>query len=172
MDALRERVETVKRTAIRLPTIRVFALEWSSPPWVAGHWVPEMVEAVGAVNLLNEKGEPSREVGWREVADAMPEVVVFMPCGYYLEEAEQEAPALWQNPDFAGTAAAGRKASSRWTPRPTSHAPARGSSTAWRSSPGRCTRRPIPNRRKARSPASRGRDAELTARVLRLPAVG
>jgi iron complex transport system substrate-binding protein len=109
VDSLRERVETVKRTAIRLPSIRVFALEWSSPPWVAGHWVPEMVEAVGAVNLLNEKGQPSREVGWREVADAMPEVVVFMPCGYYLEEAEQEAPALWRNPDFAGTAAAREK---------------------------------------------------------------
>jgi iron complex transport system substrate-binding protein len=109
VEGLRERVEAVKRTAIRLPSIRVLALEWSSPPWVAGHWVPEMVEAVGAVNLLNEKGQPSREVGWREIADAMPEVVVFMPCGYYLEEAEQEAPALWQNPDFAGTAAAREK---------------------------------------------------------------
>jgi iron complex transport system substrate-binding protein len=104
--SLRERVQGVRRTAVRLPSIRVFALEWSDPPYAAGHWVPEMVEAVGATNLLNGKEQPSRIVSWREIADATPEVVVFMPCGYYLEEAEQEAPALFAHPDFASTPAA------------------------------------------------------------------
>ena len=104
--SLRERVDGVRRTSARLPTIRVLALEWSDPPFVAGHWIPEMVEAVGATNLLNDKGQPSREIGWRELSDAMPEVIVFMPCGYYLEEAEEEAPALFEHPDFADTPAA------------------------------------------------------------------
>ncbi|HEX9716797.1 MAG TPA: cobalamin-binding protein, partial [Actinomycetota bacterium] len=35
-----------------------------------------------------------------------PEAVVFMPCGYYLEEAEQEAPLLYQNAEFVETPAA------------------------------------------------------------------
>jgi iron complex transport system substrate-binding protein len=65
-----------------------------------------MVEAVGAVNLLSDKEQPSREVTWREIGDALPEVVVFTPCGYYLEEAEDEASALFGHPDFAGTPAA------------------------------------------------------------------
>jgi iron complex transport system substrate-binding protein len=104
--SLRERVDGVRRTSARLPTIRVLALEWSDPPFVGGHWIPEMVEAVGATNLLNDKGQPSREVGWREVGDAMPEVIVFMPCGYYLEEAEEEIPSLFGHPDFADTPAA------------------------------------------------------------------
>ena len=91
---------------MRLPTIRVFALDWSDPPFVAGHWVPEMVEAVGGVNLLNAKGEPSKVVTWRQIRDENPEVIVFMPCGYYLEEAEEEGAALFDQPDFADTPAA------------------------------------------------------------------
>ena len=37
-----------------------------------------------------EKGEPSRTVTHREIRDAYPEVLMYMPCGYYLEEAEAE----------------------------------------------------------------------------------
>jgi iron complex transport system substrate-binding protein len=103
---LRSRVARVKEIALRLPTIRVFALEWSDPPFAGGHWIPEMVEAVGAVNLVGEKGQPSREVTWRELHDQTPEVIVFMPCGYYLEEAEEEAEKLFDHPDFADTPAA------------------------------------------------------------------
>ena len=106
MLSLSARVEKVKKTARRLPTIGVFCLEWAEPPFAAGHWIPEMVEAVGATNLLNKKGEPSRTVTYREIRDANPEVIVFMPCGYYLEEAEAEAERLFQHPELADTPAA------------------------------------------------------------------
>jgi iron complex transport system substrate-binding protein len=102
---VRERIEAVRRTALRLPSIRVLALEWSDPPFAGGHWVPDMVEIAGGVNLLSEKEKPSRQVTWRQVADATPEVVVFMPCGFYLEEAEEEAVRLYENPDFSATPA-------------------------------------------------------------------
>ena len=75
---LRSRVARVKEIAMRLPTLQVFALDWSDPPFVAGHWIPEMVEAVGGVNLLNAKGEPSKVVTWRQIRDENPEVIVFM----------------------------------------------------------------------------------------------
>jgi iron complex transport system substrate-binding protein len=104
--ALRDRIERVRRTALRLPTIRTLCLEWSDPPFAAGHWIPGMVEIAGGTNLLLEAGQPSARVTWRQVADALPEVIVFMPCGYYLEEAEAEAERLYQQPEFAGTPAA------------------------------------------------------------------
>jgi iron complex transport system substrate-binding protein len=103
---LRARVAAVKEKARRLPTIGVFCLDWWEPPFVAGHWIPEMVEAAGASNLLIEKGEPSHTVTHREIRDAMPEVIVFMPCGYYLEEAEAEAEAVLLHPEIADTPAA------------------------------------------------------------------
>jgi iron complex transport system substrate-binding protein len=106
MAALRQRVTTVKETAKRLPTVSVFALEWSDPPFSAGHWIPGMITAVGGMPVLAEDGQPSRETAWHEVRDAGPEVIVFMPCGYYLEEAEDESRAFLQQPEFADTLAA------------------------------------------------------------------
>jgi iron complex transport system substrate-binding protein len=103
---LRSRVEAVRTKALRLPSIRTLCLEWSDPPFVAGHWTPGMVELAAGSNLLAAPAEPSRPVTWREVADAAPEVIVFMPCGYYLEEAETEARGLFHQPEFAGTPAA------------------------------------------------------------------
>jgi iron complex transport system substrate-binding protein len=81
-------------------------LEWSDPPFVAGHWIPGMVEVAGGMNLLNPPNEPSRAVSWHEVTEAAPELIVFMPCGYYLEDAESQAEHLYDVTEFAGTPAA------------------------------------------------------------------
>lgn len=105
-SALRERIAKVRQTAVRLPTVNVLCLDWAEPPFAAGHWVPEMVEAVGATNLLGGKGEPSRTVTHREIRDAYPEVLIYMPCGYYLEEAEAEGAQVVRHPEIAETPAA------------------------------------------------------------------
>ncbi|MGH2724279.1 MAG: cobalamin-binding protein [Actinomycetota bacterium] len=105
VESLRERIEEVKRRAARLPTIRTFCMEWLEPPFVGGHWIPEMVSLAAGENLLSEKGQRSRQVTWREVANASPEVVVFMPCGYYLAEAEEEAVRTYGAPEFRETTA-------------------------------------------------------------------
>jgi iron complex transport system substrate-binding protein len=102
---LRGRIDDVQRTAARLPTIRTFCMEWLDPPFAGGHWVPEMVALAGGENLLSEKGTRSRVVTWREIADSQPEVVVFMPCGYYLPEAEEEAARIYRVPEFRETSA-------------------------------------------------------------------
>jgi iron complex transport system substrate-binding protein len=108
VERLEARIDHVRRTAAGLPSIRMFCLEWSDPPFAAGHWIPGMVEIAGGLHLLtgSDPPVPSKRVTWREVAEAGPEVVVFMPCGYYLEEAEAEAEKLYELPDFADTPAA------------------------------------------------------------------
>jgi iron complex transport system substrate-binding protein len=103
--SLRMRVAKVKEVATRLPMLNVFCLEWSDPPFAAGHWVPEMVEAAAGVNLLSEKGGPSRVVTHRQIRDANPEAIVFMPCGYYLEEAEEEAAPILTHAELRETSA-------------------------------------------------------------------
>lgn len=105
VESLRERIEEVKRRAVRLPTIRTLCLEWLEPPFVGGHWIPEMVALAGGQNLLNEPEQRSRQVNWREAVNASPEVVAFMPCGFYLEEAEDEAPRIYTVPEFRETTA-------------------------------------------------------------------
>lgn len=105
VTAMRERIEAVRAAGARLPRIRTLALEWLEPPFVGGHWIPQMVELASGITLLGERGAPSRQVTWREIADAQPEVLVHMPCGYYLEDAEHEAARLYEVPEFRETTA-------------------------------------------------------------------
>jgi iron complex transport system substrate-binding protein len=80
------------RLAVRGATpVRVAALEWLDPIYVAGHWTPQLIEYAGGIDLLGMPGEHSERRSWDEVAAAQPEVVVVMPCGYDAERAAQEA---------------------------------------------------------------------------------
>ncbi|WP_434425623.1 ABC transporter substrate-binding protein [Nannocystis pusilla] len=73
---------------------RTLALEWGDPPFLGGHWVPELVALAGGAHLLSGTGQPSRRASWAEIAAADPDLVVFMPCGYDLAAAAAEAEAL------------------------------------------------------------------------------
>ena len=78
------------RCAAQAP-VRVAALEWLDPVFVAGHWTPQLIEYAGGVDVLGLPGEHSEVRTWEEVAAAQPEVVVVMPCGYDAERALEEA---------------------------------------------------------------------------------
>ena len=69
---------------------RVLAVEWTDPPYTAGHWVPEMVEAAGGENLASSAGEHSREMAPAEAAASRPDVAVIMPCGFGAARAASE----------------------------------------------------------------------------------
>jgi iron complex transport system substrate-binding protein len=91
---LRERVALVESVTMDLRPVRTFALEWLDPPFVGGHWIPGMVELAGGINLLNGPRQPSRTVTWSEIRDADPDVIVFMPCGFGLDEAVAQAESI------------------------------------------------------------------------------
>jgi iron complex transport system substrate-binding protein len=61
---------------------RVLCLEWLDPCYVGGHWVPEMVAKAGGKDVLGRSEEPSFRVTAAEIADARPDLIVVMPCGY------------------------------------------------------------------------------------------
>jgi iron complex transport system substrate-binding protein len=90
---LRERMEAVRGRVTDRPARRVVAVEWLEPPFVPGHWVPEMFAMAGGVLLAGEVGGPSRETSWADLAGTDPDVLVVMPCGYGLEASRREADA-------------------------------------------------------------------------------
>jgi len=70
---------------------RVLALEWLEPPFVPGHWVPEMIALAGAVPLRGTARRPSYALPWTALADLDPDVLLVMPCGFGLARARAEA---------------------------------------------------------------------------------
>jgi iron complex transport system substrate-binding protein len=70
---------------------RVLAIEWLDPPFAPGHWVPEMVEMAGGIDLLGKTGERSYEIAWERMRDLDPDALVVMPCGYGLAAARADA---------------------------------------------------------------------------------
>jgi iron complex transport system substrate-binding protein len=83
-------IANVERSVAGLDRPRVLCLEWLDPLYVAGHWVPEMVERAGGVDVLGHQGKPSFRVEWESVIATRPEVIVIMPCGYSRSVAEAE----------------------------------------------------------------------------------
>jgi len=90
-----ERLSRLERPAQRR---RVAFLEWTDPPFCAGHWVPEMIELAGGEDPLGRAGADSVRLTWDEVHASEPEVVVVAPCGYGLAEAARLAGALPEIP--------------------------------------------------------------------------
>lgn len=87
---MQARIAAVRERVAGRPVRRVFLAEWLDPPFSCGHWLPEMVEAAGGVDVLGRAGEPARQTTWEEVAAAEPELVVAAPCGFDAERAAQE----------------------------------------------------------------------------------
>ena len=77
------------------PRPRVFCMEWIDPVYCSGHWMPEMVELAGGVDLLSHKGEDSVRMSWEEVVKWAPEVLIVAPCGFHLDKVLEQAPQLF-----------------------------------------------------------------------------
>jgi iron complex transport system substrate-binding protein len=69
---------------------RVVLLEWLSPFYVGGHWVPEMIARAGGINVGGKAKAPSYRVALEEIVAAAPEVLFVAPCGYDADHARNE----------------------------------------------------------------------------------
>lgn len=91
---LRRRLAHVADAVAGRPRPRVAVLEWTDPPFDAGHWVPDMVEAAGGLSVLGERGQRSSQITWDDLARRAPDLIVVSPCGYRLGGAVELAEEL------------------------------------------------------------------------------
>jgi ABC-type Fe3+-hydroxamate transport system substrate-binding protein len=113
LAALRERFYRAADfvNAFTAPT-RVLFLEWTDPPFVAGHWTPQLIERAGGDPLLNPTAPlhgagsgagaqmahraagPSRRVSIEELRSIDPQTIIIAPCGVALADAPPHVEAL------------------------------------------------------------------------------
>jgi iron complex transport system substrate-binding protein len=88
---LEQRLAAVRAAVEGAPRRRAIALEWLEPPFVGGHWIPEMIALAGGEDLVGPAGAKSPQVEWEALADLDPDLVVVMPCGMYADESRAQA---------------------------------------------------------------------------------
>jgi len=88
---IERRIAAVRAGVAGRPAPRVLGLEWLEPPFVPGHWVPEMIGLAGGVSLSGTARRPSYAVSWKDLAALDPDVLLIMPCGFDLARAREEA---------------------------------------------------------------------------------
>lgn len=92
---LRARLDRVAARAAAAPNRpRVFCMEWFDPLYCSGHWLPEMVALAGGADALGRPGAESVRIGWEDVVDWAPEVLILTPCGFGLARAVEHAALL------------------------------------------------------------------------------
>jgi iron complex transport system substrate-binding protein len=100
--ALTERVTEIGERSGALARPSVACLEWFEPLMSAGNWVPELVALAGGRNLLAQAGAHSPWLEWEKLAEADPDVVVLMPCGFDLARTRSELKAIRSHPTWLG----------------------------------------------------------------------
>src|SRR4051794_13285260 len=103
-SGLEGRLRAVREAVAGAEWPRVLALEWLDPPFLGGHWIPEMIEIAGGEDVAGPAGEKSPQVEWEDLRGLGAEVVVSMPCGWYLEESRLQALAHAQHLEALGAA--------------------------------------------------------------------
>jgi len=92
VSSLQARIERVRaRTMQAERRPRVACLEWLSPTFGPGHWLPELVELAGGRPGLGQAHSESRRIAWDDVIAFAPEVIVVTPCGFDLRRTVVEA---------------------------------------------------------------------------------
>jgi iron complex transport system substrate-binding protein len=101
VQELKVRIQAVRdRTARSASRPRVVCLEWLDPLYIAGHWVPEMVQIAGGNDILGTAGEPSVKIEWEALITCQPEILILMPCGFDLDRAVRESSLLKNRPGW------------------------------------------------------------------------
>ena len=91
VEGLERRIAVARERVAAFRRPRVLALEWLDPPYVPGHWVPEMIDIAGGELVAGIRRRPSYRMEWSLLRELEPEIVLIMPCGFNLTETRLEA---------------------------------------------------------------------------------
>ena len=96
VNSLERRIQHIQNSEKKLIP-KVLAIEWIEPFFTAGHWIPQMIEFAGGINLISKTGEHSRRMDIDEVVNSKPDIIIFMPCGFDIDRTVQEYESILHN---------------------------------------------------------------------------
>ncbi|HVA96585.1 MAG TPA: ABC transporter substrate-binding protein [Candidatus Acidoferrales bacterium] len=107
LRSLKKRTDRVLDT-LRMnnaPLRRVMIMEWLSPIYNCGHWIPDQIAHAGGVDMLSNPAGYSIVTPWEKVKRYNPEVLVVAPCGFSIKRTDSEIGKLLNRQGIADLAA-------------------------------------------------------------------
>ena len=98
-SSLQNRIEHVASTK-KDKNPNVICMEWLDPFYIAGHWVPQMVQIAGGTNGISNTGERSRKIEFSQITQLDPDILIMLPCGFTLDRVISEYVSLRRNEDW------------------------------------------------------------------------
>ena len=89
VNSLNSRINKIKNVQISNKP-KVLGIEWIKPFFTSGHWVPEMIEFSGGINMITKTGEHSRKMNIEEIENTDPDILILMPCGFDIQRTVSE----------------------------------------------------------------------------------
>lgn len=93
VESLKKRIDVVKNKTYKMRP-KVLCIEWIDPFFTSGHWVPQMVEIAGGINLVSKTGQHSQRMTIDEVEKADADIIVMTPCGFDTNRTASECTAV------------------------------------------------------------------------------
>jgi iron complex transport system substrate-binding protein len=94
VSGLRARLKEIATRVAARNRPRVALVEWTDPPFTAGHWIPDLIAVAGGEPVAARAGCQSVPTTWADIAAAEPDLLVVAPCGYHLAGAAEQARAV------------------------------------------------------------------------------
>ena len=96
VNSLEQRIQFIQNSE-KTVIPKVLAIEWIEPFFTAGHWIPQMIEFAGGVNLISNSGDHSRRMDMDEVICSDPDIIILMPCGFDTDRTVSEYDSILHN---------------------------------------------------------------------------
>ncbi len=101
VESLQGRMHSIQEAAQVLAKPRVATIEWIDPIMSGGNWLPTLVEMAGGINMFGHAAKNSPAVAFSKIAEADPDVIVILPCGFGIQRTRDELDPLLKQPGWS-----------------------------------------------------------------------
>jgi len=107
LSPLKEKIDLIVDTLRkhRAPLKRAMFMEWLSPIYNCGHWIPQQIAYAGGVDMLSNPNGDSIVTTWDKILRYDPDIIVIAPCGFHIDRAMEDMSKLTGLPNFSNLAA-------------------------------------------------------------------
>jgi len=77
------------------PKYSMAFVEWIDPIFLAGNWIPQMVELIGLRDASKREHNQSVQISLMDLLNLKADYIIIAPCDFSIQDSLQDLPSLW-----------------------------------------------------------------------------